>query len=244
MNIKIWLAKTITQQDSKSGKIFEIIINSLIFISIIDFSIGTIPNLSSEFHIIIYYIELVTVIIFTFEYILRILIYDKPFKYIFSFFGCIDLLAFLPFYLASGLDFRSVRIFRFFRLLRIFKLFRYQKAMDRYRSAFLMIKTELTIFLTATISLIYLASVGIYYFENPVQPDKFFSVFECMWWSIITLTTIGYGDLYPITVGGKIFTSIIVIIGLGIIAIPTGLFASALTRTTQIENEKNKTSKL
>lgn len=243
MNIKNWLKKTIIEHNSKTGKVFDIIINSLIFISIIDFSIGTIPNLSSEFQNIIYVVELITVIIFTLEYFLRILVSDKPLKYIFSFFGFIDLLAFLPFYLASGLDFRSVRIFRFFRLLRIFKLFRYQRAMDRYRTTFLMIKTELTIFMTAAFFLIYLASVGIYYFENPVQPDKFYSVFECMWWAIITLTTIGYGDLYPITIGGKIFTSIIVIIGLGVIAVPTGLFASALTRTIQIENEKNNISK-
>jgi voltage-gated potassium channel len=238
MNKKKWLNKTIIEHDSKTGKVFDIIINSLIFISIIDFSIGTIPNLTPEIHSIIYVVELITVIIFTLEYFLRLLVSDKPLKYIFSFYGIIDLLAFLPFYLSSGLDFRSIRIFRFFRLLRIFKLFRYQRAMDRYRTAFLMIKSELAIFLTAAIFLIYIASVGIYYFENPVQPEKFYSVFECMWWAIVTFTTIGYGDLYPITIGGKIFTSIIVIVGLGIIAVPTGLFASALTRTIQIENEK------
>ena len=238
MNIKSLLKKIILENDSKAGKVFDIIIYSLIFISIIDFSIGTIPSLSSEFHNFIYMIEVIIVIIFTIEYILRIYVSDNSLKYIFSFYGLIDLLAFLPFYLATGLDFRSVRIFRFFRLLRIFKLFRYTKAINRYRKAFSLIKVELTIFVIAALFLIYLASVGIYYFENPAQPDKFSSIFDCMWWAIVTLTTIGYGDLYPITVGGKIFTSMIVLIGLGIIAVPTGLFASALTRTTQIEDEK------
>ena len=238
MNIKSLLKKIILENDSKAGKVFDIIIYSLIFISIIDFSIGTIPNLSPEFHDFIYLLEVITVIIFTVEYILRIYVSENSLKYIFSFYGLIDLLAFLPFYLATGLDFRSVRIFRFFRLLRIFKLFRYTKAVNRYKKAFSLIKVELTIFLMAALFLIYLASVGIYYFENEAQPDKFSSIFDCMWWAIVTLTTIGYGDLYPITVGGKIFTSIIVLIGLGIIAIPTGLFASALTRTTQIEDEK------
>ena len=237
MGIKSWFRNTILNNDTKAGKVFDIIINTLIFISIIDFSIGTIPTLSPAFHDFIYILEVIIVIIFTMEYFLRIYVSTHPFKYIFSFYGIIDLLAFLPFYLAAGLDFRSVRIFRFFRLIRIFKLFRYTKAINRYRKAFSLIKVELTIFVIAALFLIYLASVGIYYFENEAQPDKFSSIFDCMWWAIVTLTTIGYGDLYPITVGGKIFTSMIVLIGLGIIAVPTGLFASALTRTTQIENE-------
>lgn len=239
MKIKYTLKKLIGENDPTAGRYFNIGINILILISIIDFSIGTIPNLRSNTHQIIYIIELITVIIFTIEYVIRIYVSDKPLRFIFSFYGIIDLLAFLPFYLATGLDLRSVRIFRFFRLIRIFKLFRYSKAIKRYKEAFSSIKTELTIFLTAAVFLIYLASVGIYYFENPAQPEKFSSVFDCMWWAVATLTTIGYGDLYPITVGGKIFTSIIVIIGLGVVAIPTGLFASALTHTSQskIENE-------
>ena len=98
-----------------------------------------------------------------------------------------------------------------------------------------MIKEELIVFLIATLFLLYVSSVGIYYFENPAQPDKFSSVFHSMWWSVATLTTVGYGDVYPITVGGKIFTFFILILGLGIIAVPTGLFASALTKSIEIE---------
>jgi voltage-gated potassium channel len=78
--------------------------------------------------------------------------------------------------------------------------------------------------------------VGIYYFENAAQPEAFKSIFHSFWWAIVTLTTVGYGDVYPITLGGKIFTSIIVLIGLGIVAVPTGLIASALTRTIK-DNE-------
>ena len=79
--------------------------------------------------------------------------------------------------------------------------------------------------------ILYVASVGIYIFEHEAQPEAFGSIFDSLWWSIVTLTTVGYGDSFPITVGGKIFTSFVVIIGLGIIAVPTGLFASALSKT-------------
>ena len=77
--------------------------------------------------------------------------------------------------------------------------------------------------------MLYISSVGIYYFENEVQPDEFSSIFDCMWWAISTMTTVGYGDIVPKTVGGKIFTSIISFIGIGVVSIPTALLASSLT---------------
>ena len=229
----------IEESDSKPGKYFDIFIQSLILISIISFTIETIPNLSQEAFSFLNYIEIVSVIIFSVEYITRIIVSDNKLKFIFSFYGLIDLFAILPFYISSGIDLRSIRIFRLFRLIRIFKLLRYSKAIRRYKVAFSLIKEELTIFLGATIFLLYISSVGIYYFENPVQPEQFSSVFHCMWWAVATLTTIGYGYMYPITAGGKIFTSVIVIIGLGIVAVPTGLFASAITRSIKSEKDES-----
>ena len=91
------------------------------------------------------------------------------------------------------------------------------------------------LFLIATAFLLFIAAVGIYYFENPAQPEQFKSVFHCLWWAIATLTTVGYGYVYPITVGGKIFTFVMLVIGLGIIAVPTGLIASSLTKTLRDE---------
>jgi voltage-gated potassium channel len=83
--------------------------------------------------------------------------------------------------------------------------------------------------------LIYLSAVGIYYFENSAQPEQFSSIFSSLWWSVVTLTTVGYGDVYPITVGGRIFTFVILMIGLGIIAIPSGMISSALTEARRLE---------
>lgn len=231
------IKKIIEQNDSKAGKYFDIFIQFLIIISIISFTIETIPNLSPKMISLLNYVEVICVIIFTIEYIARIIVSDDKLKFVFSFYGLIDFFAILPFYISSGIDLRSIRIFRLFRLIRIFKLFRYNKVINRYKRAFYLIKDELTIFLGATIFLLYASSVGIYYFENPVQPERFSSVFHCMWWAVATLTTIGYGDMYPVTAGGKIFTSIIVLIGLGVVAVPTGLFASAITRSIKSEDE-------
>lgn len=227
----------IEQNDTKGGKYFDIFIQLLIILSILSFSVETIPDISQELKSILNILEIVSVLIFTIEYLLRVFVSDSSIKFIFSFYGMVDLFAILPFYIASGIDLRSIRIFRLFRLIRLFKLFRYSKAINRYKNAFSLIKTELAIFLSATLFLLYVASVGIYYFENSAQPEQFSSVFHCMWWAVATLTTIGYGDIYPITAGGKIFTSIIVIIGLGVVAIPTGLFASALTKSAQNEDK-------
>jgi voltage-gated potassium channel len=102
-------------------------------------------------------------------------------------------------------------------------------------NAFNLIKTELFIFTIATSFVLYLAAVGIYYFENPAQPEQFKSIFHSLWWAVTTLTTVGYGDMYPITTGGKVFATFIVFIGLGLVAIPSGLLATAFSNSFKKE---------
>ena len=225
------LKQIIEETDNRSGKTFDFFIQILIIFSLICFSIETLPDLKSSAQNILHISEIIIVIIFSLEYLLRILVADKKLRFIFSFSGLIDLFAILPFYISSGIDLRSIRIFRLFRLFRVLKIFRYSNAIRRFKDAFVIIKDELILFSFFTLFLLFVASVGIYYFENPAQPENFKSIFHCLWWAIVTLTTVGYGDIYPITVGGKIFTFFMLIIGLGIIAVPTGLFASALTKT-------------
>lgn len=176
----------------------------------------------------------VAVGIFTFEYIARVIASKKTTSYIFSFFGIIDLLAILPFYIsAMGVNLAGIRVIRLLRLFRVLKLARYSKAMNRLKDAFIEVKSELVIFLFSSILLIYISAVGIYTFEHKVQPEVFKSVFHSMWWAVATLTTVGYGDVFPITMPGKIFTFIILMIGLGIIAVPTGLIASAFENSVK-----------
>ncbi|WP_104735665.1 ion transporter [Hanstruepera ponticola] len=217
--------------DNRASKVFAIFIQCLILLSIITFSIETIPNLMPETKTVLYGIEVFCVVVFTIEYLLRIYVADSKPKFIFSFFGIIDFLAILPFYLSFGVDLRSLRALRFLRLFRILKLVRYNRAMIQFTTAIKSAKEEILLFLFITLILIYFSSVGIYYFENEAQPEHFSSIFDSLWWAIVTLTTVGYGDVYPITVGGKVFTFFILLIGLGIVAIPTGIISSALTKS-------------
>ena len=214
---------------------WDLFIQGLIILSLLAFSLETLPDLDAKWRLWLKYFEVSTVIIFTIEYLIRIFLCKPRFAYVYSFFGIIDLLAILPFYLASGIDLRSIRGFRLLRLFRLFKLARYSQAMQRYHRAFIIAREELVLFGSTALILLYLASVGIYYCENQAQPEVFSSVFTSMWWATETLTTVGYGDICPITTGGRTFTLFILIIGLGIVAVPTGLFASALSKARDEE---------
>ena len=126
-----------------------------------------------------------------------------------------------------------------FRLFRLLKLLRFGRAMGRFARAFIIAKEEIILFSVVTVMLLYLSAVGIYYFEHIAQPEEFKSVIHSLWWAVTTLTTVGYGDVYPITAGGKIFTFIVLMIGLGIVAIPAGLLASALSKVRMEESEES-----
>lgn len=229
------IKQIIEESDTKFGKAFDLFIQAMILLSLISFSIETLPDLNEETKAILRKIEVTCVAVFTVEYLAKIIVATNKPAFLFSFFGMIDLLAILPFYLATSLDLRSLRSFRLLRLIRIFKLARYNAAAQRFHRAFIIAKEELALFLFATLIVLYLAGVGIYHFENPAQPETFSSVFHSLWWAVATLTTVGYGDIYPITVGGKMFTFIILIVGLGIVSIPAGLVASALSKAREME---------
>jgi len=234
------LKALVEDNTTHAGRLFDIFIQAIIVISLVSFSIETLPDLTEAQQRTLYLIELVCVSIFTVEYVLRIVVSSNRPRFIFSFFGIIDLLAILPFYLATSLDLRSLRILRLLRLLRAVKLVRYSKAVKLFRQAFILAREELILFGVLALMLLYLASVGIWYFENPAQPDKFSSVFSSMWWAVSTLTTVGYGDVVPVTDWGKVFTFITLVIGLGIMAVPTGIMASALSEARRMAANASK----
>lgn len=234
-SMKNFLIKLVINNDTKLGKRFDVFIQVLIVLSLISFSVETIPDLDFPILFFLEEFEIFTIIVFSLELIVRVFLTRPTLKYIFSFYGIVDLLAIIPFYLSSGIDLRSIRIFRLFRLFRIFKLLKYGSALDRLILAFNEIKKELTIFLIGAIFFIYVSSIGIYYCENQLQPELFKSVFHSMWWAVTTLTTVGYGDMFPITLGGKLFTTLVVLIGMGMVAVPTGLIASALSKSFKDE---------
>ena len=239
MSIKEDVRHLLEDTDHSAGKTFALAVQSLILISILTFSIDTLPDLSPNTRQLLDNIELITVLIFTIEYILRVICTKKSVQFIFSLYGLIDLAAILPFYLAIGLDLRGIRAVRMLRLARILKLAKYNRALVIFNRALTIVKEELMLFGFAALILLYLSATGIYYFEHAAQPDKFQSIFHSLWWALTTLTTVGYGDMYPVTIGGKVFTFIVLIIGLGVVAVPTGLIASAMSqaRAQYIKND-------
>lgn len=179
--------------------------------------------------------EAISIYIFSFEYLYRIrLAYlEKQMKgvsrYVFSAFGLIDLISILPFFLNQfvRIDGRFLRILRLFRLTRIFKLGRDSNSLKLFVKALTGVRNELkfTLFLSS-LAILFSAS-AIYYLEHEAQPEKFSSITESIWWATVSLATVGYGDVYPMTPGGKIFASIISLVGIGIVAIPTGIISAS-----------------
>ena len=234
------LRAVIEDTSTVKGKIFDYFIQALMLLSLLAFTIETFPDNSKVTIELLNTFEFLCVIIFSIEYLLRVIVSKKPLKYIFSFYGIIDFLAIFPFYLKSIYDLRALRAFRIFRIFRALKLIRYNRALNRFNIASKIVKEELILFLILTSIFVFIASAGIYFFENEAQPENFSSVIHSGWWAIVTLTTVGYGDVYPITVGGKIFTTFIVLIGVGIVTIPAGLVASALSKAREIEAKEIK----
>ena len=195
-----------------------------------------------------HFFELISIAIFSFEYIYRISYSfinngsKGAINYVFSFFGLIDLISILPFYLNQfvSLDGRFLRILRLFRLTRIFKFGRDSNSLKLFTKALVSVKEQLlfTLFLSA-LTILFSAS-AIYYLENEAQPDKFSSITESIWWATISLATVGYGDVYPITVGGKIFATIISLVGIAVVAIPTGVISASFVEEIYKERLKRK----
>ena len=140
-------------------------------------------------------------------------------------------MAIFPYYLTGFIDLRFVRAFRIFRIFRILKLIRYNEALNRFGTAAKIVREELILFLMVSLILIFISSAGIYYFENEAQPEVFQSVFHSTWWSIVTLTTVGYGDTYPITALGKLVAALTAICGIAVIAIPIGIISAGFTES-------------
>lgn len=237
-NLRALFRATVETIETKSGRAFDTVIQSLIVLSLTSYALETLPNLNNDQIFTLKIIELTCIAIFTVEYVLRIWVAEKPTKYIFSFYGLIDLAAIAPFYISTGLDLRSLRAVRLLRILRVLKLVRFNEAIKRIDVAFDLAKAELALFVAASMVVIYLAGVGIYHFENEAQPDLFSSIPDSLWWAIVTLTTVGYGDMYPITAGGRFFTTIILFVGLGLVAVPAGIVSSALSEARKINAEQ------
>jgi len=164
----------------------------------------------------------------------RLISAPKPLRYLFSFWGVVDFLACVPAILFLAPDLQSVRALRLIRILRVIKLLRIGRAYDRLSNAVIAIKSELLIVMLLAAIALYLSAVGIYFFERETQPEAFSSIPASLWWAVATMTTVGYGDIYPVSPGGKVFTGLVLLVGLALVALPAGLFTAALLDETKL----------
>ena len=251
---RIWEILETNNPNDKFSYYTDILLISLIILNIIAVLLETVDSIYNKYALEFLIFERISTAIFLIEYILRIWVCVEAkakknnliarLKYAATWPAIIDLLAVLSGLLPMFFDV-DLRILRALRMLRLLKFSRYFKVMNLLLGV---LKEEKQSFLAAmfllTIAML-IASTGIYIFEKDAQPEKFGSIPEAMWWAIATLTTIGYGDVTPITSMGKFFGAIIAIIGIGVVALPSGILASGFTdqlkrRQSKYENELNK----
>ena len=213
-----------------TSTLFERFIFILIIINLFTMVIESEPDINILYSSTFFYFETFSIIIFTIEYIFRTIdSFHSKKKYNTSFFGLIDIFSILPFYFqaALGFDGRFVRIFRLFRISRILKLGRFSKSFDLLGKGIDNVKIELYLTFSIAFVLLFFSAAGIYFIENEVQPENFKSIISSFWWAVASLTGVGFEEIYPITIGGKIFGTIIALIGVGVVAVPTGIISAS-----------------
>lgn len=231
---KTRLHTIIYEADTAAGKLFDVLLLVLIFVSIILVMLESVDTINNKYHTILVICEWVITILFTVEYILRIIAVKQPRKYIFSFYGIIDLLSTLPMYLSyfivgsnTLVVFRALRLMRVFRIL---KLTRYVGESSHFMRALIASRIRIFIFIFFVLIICIILGSVMYLIEYN-ENSGFSSIPKSVYWAIVTLTTVGYGDISPITPLGQFIASVIMILGYGIIAIPTGIITSEMSKT-------------
>ncbi|MFK7920899.1 MAG: ion transporter [Bacteroidia bacterium] len=252
---KVFLVVENDQHQNRFSQAFDRLIVFLICVSIIEIVLESFVELRTNYKAAFTFTEICTTIVFSIEYLLRLWTADLKYpgvspwrarlNFVFSFVGLVDLLAILPFYLPFffKFDLRFVRVLRVMRLLRIFKLSRYTKSLRLVGDIFVEKRGELGISLFITFVLLLLASTLMYYLEGDVQPEAFPHIIATFWWAIATLTTVGYGDVFPVTGWGQLVSGVIALLGIGLVALPTGIISAAFVEKLDDDKEQKKAAK-
>jgi voltage-gated potassium channel len=216
--------------DDAPGRLFDLVLIVAILSSIIVTMLDTVSDLHLRFAHIFYVLEWVFTVTFTIEYVMRLLVVARPRRYALSFFGVVDLLAVLPTYLSLFfvgsqylLVIRAVRILRIFRVL---KMTRYVGEADMLWATLVRSRRKIFVFISTILTLVLIFGAMMYLVEGP--ENGFTSIPRAMYWAVVTMTTVGFGDITPHTTLGQILTSLIMLVGYSIIAVPTGIFAAEL----------------
>jgi voltage-gated potassium channel len=232
MDLKARLYKIIFHTDTRAGKMFDIILMVAIILSIIVVFLDSVARIHNQQGEILFIAEWVFTILFTMEYIIRIITSERKWRYVFSFYGIIDFLSILPTYISiflAGYQYLIViRILRLLRVFRILKLYRFIGASSYLAESLRASRHKIAVFLSFVMAIVVIMGAAMYLIEGP--ENGFRSIPESIYWAIITLTTVGYGDITPITPLGKTLAALVMILGYSIIAVPTGIITAELTR--------------
>jgi voltage-gated potassium channel len=227
------LHEIIYEADTPAGKAFDLVLLIVILVSIVFVMLESVESIDAQYHQFLDYSEWIITILFTMEYIARVIAVKSPQKYIFSFYGIIDLLSTIPKYLSlfvigthSLVALRALRLLRVFRIL---KLTRYIGASANFGVALRKSRAKIAVFLSFVMILCIILGTIMYLIESGENSD-FTSIPKSVYWAIVTLTTVGYGDIAPITAFGQFIAALIMILGYGIIAVPTGIVTSEMTK--------------
>ena len=222
----------IFEADTKKGKRFDICLIIFILLSVVGVMLSSVSSIDEQYGYILHNLEWFFTFLFTIEYILRIYSVQKPWKYIFSFMGIVDFLAIIPTYLvfiyAPIGVLVDIRILRLLRIFRVFKLSSYLIGAYTMQIALRSSRPKIIVFLLSVVLLVVLLGTLMYVVEG--QQNGFDNIPKSIYWSIVTLTTVGYGDVVPFTTLGKLIASVIMIMGYGIIAVPTGIVSADMAR--------------
>ncbi len=237
-SLKERLYEIIFEADTREGKIFDVVLLFVILLSIALVMLESVSSIRYSYSKILKVMEWVITIIFTIEYILRLLIVKKPLRYIFSFYGIIDFLAVIPTYLsiliAGSQSLVVIRILRLLRVFRILKLTRYTQAGRTLLRAMWASREKISVFIFFVLTLVVIFGTVMYLVEG--ESHGFNSIPQSIYWAIVTLTTVGYGDISPATPLGQLLASVIMIMGYAIIAVPTGIVTAEMLRPSTPRN--------
>ena len=234
---KTKLHEIIYEADTPMGRFFDIVLLILILLSVIFVMLESVDFIDVKYHKLLLIGEWVITIFFTIEYIARIITVKKPSSYIFSFYGIIDFLSTIPLYLSfilAGSNYLlTVRALRLLRIFRILKITRYVGASNKLKRALLHSRAKIFVFLFVVLVISIIAGTLMYLIEG--EESGFTSIPRSVYWAIVTLTTVGYGDIAPTEPIGQFIAAILMIMGYGIIAVPTGIVTSEYTRDNEEE---------
>jgi len=234
-NFKKKIKVIIYGTDTPAGKLFDIVLILTILLSILTVLVESIPEYSSKYFSVFSTVEWIFTILFTAEYLLRIYCIRFASSYIFSFYGIIDLLSIIPSYLSlifpGASVLRVIRVIRVLRVFRVLKLVQYVGETELLASALLASKRKIFIFLFYVLNIVVILGSVMYLIEG--EKAGFDSIPRSIYWAIVTLTTVGYGDISPVTSSGQAVAALVMIIGYSIIAVPTGIVSSELNNLSK-----------